>query len=360
MAKNGAVRIKILILFLVGLFVICLFTGCQNYLGVYTLDTYKNNWKDYIGLSPDLDPYQDFWKVMTSGPDKPYADPDHSRRFLNSEVTVKSIIPVTGGSVKSWDDFDFVFFYGHNNTIVPPHPHDKFHYFNYEGGTWVYKEGYLDEIGWGYTTNYDYYAVRPINNANLHPGAVTYLYNEYTSSLLGGGYDYGGGTKWRLYWNDPLQTATYGKLGDKYLKWLILYGCQAVITANEDGSYNPLAFNIFTKVHGNFHIVMGHYKSYYTSQLKPLSGFANDLLIGVPIQTAYFDTDPDHNTSAIAAEKPLDLWEKLTSELTGGYDWSDSTMVNDRWDKAMADNPGTDTFTMRWILPYGGVASDWK
>ena len=333
---------------------VCLTAGCQDSLGVYALCSYENNWKPNVCVSPTVDPYYDFWAAMSSGTGKPYADPDLSHRFLNSEVTLKGVIPVS--AAKSWDNFNLVFFYGHNNTIVPPHPHETFQFYNYEGGGWVSKSGYLDQIGWGYTTNYDYYADRPVNNANLRPGAVTYLYPAYTSSLIGPGYDYGGGAHWREHWNDPVQNTAYGKLGDKKLKWLILHGCQAVITANMDGSYNPLAFKIYSAVHGKYHIVMGHYKSYYTSQLKPLGSFANDLLAGVPVQSAYFDVDPDHNTSAIAAEKPASFWSKVT----GQFDWADSTMVNDQWSKAMADNAGTDTFSMRWIVPYGGVASDWK
>lgn len=332
----------------------CLTTGCESTLGVYTLCSYEDNWKGNVCVSPALDPYYDFWDAMTTVSNKHHADPDKSRRYQNSEVTLSNVIPAGGG--KSWDDFDLVFFYGHNNTIVSPHPHEQFHYYNYENGGWVSKTGYLDDIGWGYTTNYDYYAVRPIHNANVHPGAVTYLYNKYTSSLIGGGYDYGGGAQWREHWNDPLKTAVYGKLGDNDLEWLILHGCQAVITANMDGSYNSLAYKTFSAAHGKFHIVLGHYKSYYTSQLQPLAGFAHDLMTGVPVQAAYFDVDPDRNTSAIAAEKPLSIWAKIM----GQFDWSDSTMVNDKWTKPMPDNAGTNTFSMRWIVPVGTTASEWR
>jgi len=320
----------------------------QMNLGVYSLCQYENNWKPYICLQQAFDPYYDFWNTMSGGSGAPFADTIYSQRFQNSAVTLKRAIPVTGGAEKSWDDFHLVFFYGHNNTIVPPHPHEWFQWFNYENGLWASHGGWLDQIGWGHTTNYDYYAVRPINNADQYPGAVTYLYPEYTSTLLGKGYDYGGGVNWREHWNDQTHVNIYGRLGDRNLKWLILHGCQAVITSNMDGSYNPLAFKIFSGIHGDFHIALGHYKSYYTSQLvKPLAEFANDLLAGVPIQNAYFDFDPDHNTSAIAAEK----WSP-----SGTVDWPNSTMLKDKWNGALSDNVGTNTFSMKWIVPSGGQA----
>jgi hypothetical protein len=330
---------------LVILFII-LFSGCdEDELGVYTLCSYQSNWKGNVCLTPSDDPYHDFWDIMTSGTDPDCANPTTSRRYLNPEVVIQTIIPVPGDPRKCWDDFDLVFFYGHHNTIVPPHPHDLFDYYNYEGGSWVDKSGYLDDIDWGHTAPYDYYPTRPITNANISPAAVTYLYNRYTSSLLGGAYDYGGGTRsWQEHWNDPVQTFSYGELGDLDLEWLILYGCQAVITANEDGSYNNLALRCFCPVSGRYHIIMGHYISYYTSYLKPLGGFASDLLNKVPIQCAYFDTDPIYNTSAIAAEK---------YPFPG---WAASTMTNDKWRDPMGDNEDACVFTQRWIVPLGAEA----
>jgi hypothetical protein len=327
---------------LVILFII-LFSGCEeDELGVYTLCSYQSYWKGNVCVSAPYDPYHDFWNIMTSGTDSDCANPATSRRYLNSEVVIQTIIPVPGDTRKCWDNFDLVFFYGHHNTIVPPHPHDLFDYSNYEGGSWVHKSGYLDDISWGHTTPYDYYPTRPITNANNSPAAVTYLYNQYTSSLLGGSYDYGGGTRsWQEHWYDPVQTFSYGELGDIDLEWLILHGCQAVITANENGSYNNLALRCFCPVSGRYHIIMGHYISYYTSWLKPLGTFASDLLNNVPIQCAYFDTDPNDNTSAIAAEQ---------YPFTG---WAASTMTNDKWRNPMGDNEDACVFTQRWIVPLG-------
>lgn len=356
-----------------------------NYsLGVYTLCEYEDapncthawcGWKPSVCVDSTLDPYHDFWDIMNSGIGQyvpgpfgqlllvpPYADPYDSQRLLNDEVVPTNTIPAAANSQKSWDDFDLVIFYGHNNTIVPPHGSDYFAYYNYEydpdQAQWVWNHKFDNVNGkWGSAVNYDYYVVRPIQKADRYPGAVTYLYNTFTSLLIGGGYDYGGGTLWRQHWDDPLEAVAYGKLGDRRLKWLILHGCQAVITANLDGSYNPLALKIFGAVHGKFHIVMGHYKTYYTNQLKPLASFAYDLLNMVPIQAAYFDSDPDNNSSAIAAESPPTWWDKIF-----GLDhwWSTSTMLNDRWGLAVHANEGTDTFSMMWIRPYGDVRAQWE
>ena len=309
-------------------------------LGVYTLCKYENNWKPDVCVSKAYDPYETFWEIMTAGTGDPHADPYESRRFINDEVIPTSVLPVTGGAQKSWDDFDLTFFYGHNNTIVPPHPHVPFSYWSYTGNTWVEIDtGFLDDLGWGYTTPYDYYVQRPVVDAEEVPAAVTYLFNSYTSSLLGPTRDYGGGTRWREHWNEAAQTTAYGKLGDQRLKWLILNGCQAVITTNcKDGSRNQLAYRIFSSIHGKYHIVFGHWIEYYTFQLKDLSAFAYDLLAGVPIQTAYFDMDPASNSSAISAEA----------------DWSNSlkspdTMMYDSWTNPLQNNPGTHYFCERSI-----------
>lgn len=320
-------------------------TGCRS-LGVYTLCSYENGWKGNVCVSEAYDPYYDFWNVMNCDSGSECAD-SSSERKRNADVNIHAVLPIPDDGQKSWDEHDLVFFYGHNNTIVSPHPHDYFGYWNYEGGTWVHHYGYLDEIGWGDTTNYDYYVFRSVDNAETYPAAVIYLYNEYTSSLMGGGRDYsGGGLYWHDHWYDPPNYLVYGQLGDKKLEWLILHGCQAVITANEDGSYNPLALHAFHWVQGKFHIILGHYKSYYTSQLQPLAGFAYDLKSGVPIQTAYFDVDPDNNSSAIASE-------------TSPFVWADSIMETDRWGHPGSDYSDTSIFSQRWIVPLGTVASYW-
>ena len=329
------------------------FTGCPRELGVYTLCSYEDNWKGNVCLDsyPVRDPYYNFWSIMTGGSGSPYADPDESVRYRNEEVNIKSVLPIPGDAIKGWDEFDMVFFYGHNNMIVPPHPHDTFGYYTYDGSTWTHSYGYLDDIGWGDTTPYCYYSYPLcVTSGQQYPGAVIYLYYKYTSCLLGGVYHHGQGTghHWRLHWNDPVQYTVYGQLGAKNLEWLILYGCQAVITANENGmTYNSMGLRCFHWTQGKWHIILGHYRSYFTSSLKPLDTFAYDLLAGVPVQEAYFDTDPDMNSSAIAAEE---------YPFPG---WAASTMVNDKWTDQQPDHQDASIFTQRWISIYGTDKDHW-
>ncbi len=334
-------------------FMSMLFSGCpcesERELGVYSLYSYEDSWKGYVGVSSAFDPYEDFWNVMNGGSGAPYADDEDSKRYKNEQVNILSVLPIPGDTIKGWDDFDLVFFYGHNNMIVPPHPHDLFGYYTYNGTTWTYNTGYLDDIGWGYTTPYDYYTYPGVTTGNTHPGSVTYLYYKYTSCLLGGLYHYGQGTghQWRLHWDDPVQTTVYEQLGNKDLEWLILHGCQAVITADEYGVYNSMGLQCFHWTQGSFHIVLGHYISYYTYMLEPLAGFAYDLLDTVPVQEAYFDVDPDNNSSAIAAEP---------NPFPG---WPNSTMSTDNWINPLSDNKDASIFTQRWITPVGGLGSHW-
>lgn len=189
---------------------------------------------------------------------------------------------------------------------------------------------------------FDYYASGSIKNAHLFPGAVTYLFHVYTASLLGDPYDYGGGEPegspqfYRVHWFDQKQQIQYGKLGAQNLKWLILHGCQAVITAY-NGKYFHMAAKALSEVHGGYHIILGHYNSYALDYLKPLTPFGFDLICGVPVQTAYFDTDPNSNSSAIAAEKTP-------------FSWNTSTMVNDTWLSPVTVPSNTNTFSQRWIV----------
>ena len=319
-------------------------------LGVYVLSDYEDGWKGSLSLSSDENPYADFWKIMTTTSSAAAADPKQSQRFSNEQVNIETVIPIPNSGKKSWDDFDLVFFFGHNNTIPPPHAMDAFGYSHYTGtkydtdpSKWEEKVGDLDNV-WGTPqATYDYYVLRPTAAAQFLPGAVTYLYYKYTSSLLGFPYDYAGrgidpGSYYRLRWDSPIKSVSYGMLGDKELEWLILHGCQAVITSGENGNYSPLAAKCFSKVHGKWHIILGHYIAY--SDPPDLTPFAYDLLAGVPIQSAYFDLQCENNTSAIAAEK-------------SPFDWKTSTMATDRWDAPMADNVDTKVYSCRWITKSG-------
>jgi len=315
-------------------------------LGVYSLWQYEKGWKDPVGVAASLDPYEDFWDFMINGSGAHSTNKSLSKRFVNQEVTLDNIIPIPGVNPTSWDDFDMVFFYGHNNTIIPPGKDPNFTCYtkNKNQGTW-------DENtpcdNWGSPKMpFDYYASGSIGNAYIFPGAVTYLYNEYTASLLGDPYDYGGGEPegspqfYKIHWYDTPKKVTYGKLGTKNLKWLILHGCQAVMTAWPGGDYLHLAYKSLSEIYGGYHIILGHYKSYYTNYLKPLEKFGYDLICGVPIQTAYFDTDPDQNSSAIAAEDTP-------------FSWATSTMTTDNWLSPVSKPISTNTFSQRWIVSQG-------
>jgi hypothetical protein len=309
-------------------------------LGVYSLWEYENGWKNRVDVYSSLDPYYDFWDFMVNGQGGYSIDKNASARFLNQEVTIKTVIPIPGDNLKSWDDFDMVFFYGHNNTIIAQQD-DDFHCYVNKQGTWT-EEAPCDNWG-SLNMPFDYYASGSITNAGIFPGAVTYLYHEYTASLLGDPYDYGGGEPegssqyYKVHWFDNPGTIKYGKLGSINLKWLILHGCQAVITSYASGNYWPLAYKALSEIHGGYHIILGHYHSFSTDYLKPLKPFGFDMICGVPIQTAYFDTDPISNTSAIAAENTP-------------FNWTTSTMVNDTWQSPMNVPAPTSTFSQRWIV----------
>lgn len=366
--RNGHMVCSVMsISFLSVLICSCLFCGCKS-LGVYSLCEYENNWKPSLsGYGPAHDPYYDFWDEMTSGPGGDgYARKSTSERYRDSEVTIRTILPIPGDDLKSWDGFQFVFFWGHNNTIVPPHGPSLFDYHLYEGHPtpeWNPKTGYLDQIDWGDTINFDYYAVRPITIADEYPGALTYLYHEYTASLLGYPYDYCGSAKlagfwegfpslyldgylpWRERWHDQVQELRYGQLGDKRLNWLVLHGCQAVITANLDGSYNPLGLRCFDPIQGRFHLVLGHY--HWKGTPEPLVAFALKLVNGNPVQEAYFSVHPGLMASAIAAEDyPFPGWGK-------------STMLIDRWTDPVKDIEDARCFTMRWLVQVGTLGQEW-
>lgn len=310
-------------------------------LGVYSLEKYESSWKSPVDVPDSVDPYEGFWKEMVQGVGAYSVDAKASRRYKNQEVTIKTVLPIPGDSLKGWDEFDMVFFYGHNNTIVPPASSYYFECYNFTSAAgWKKNQGCKK---WGTSTSpFDYWAQRPIVDAGPNPGAVTYLYNQYTASLLGGPYDYGGKKPlyYRPRWSDPAQKITYGRLGALGLKWLVLHGCQAVITAGPHGGYIPVARQALGPVHGGYHMILGHYFSYDPNLLPSTTTFAWDLLAGVPVQSAYFDLDPYQNSSAIAAE-------------TEPFSWSKSTMVNDTWNLPVTVPKSTQVFSHRWIVPTG-------
>jgi len=309
-------------------------------LGVYSLWEYGEYngelWKETIAVDDPENPAGAFWDIMTGGTSDEYAYTT-SRRRENDEVTYQTVFPIPGDGWKSWDQFDMVFFFGHNNMITPPHPTPSdpggggFFFWSNESGSWQkISEAW---VFWGTRDMpYEYY-YRDVTSGREQPGSVTYLWEPFTSALLG----YQFQPEELSYYQKSAQdtpsrnsSGTYGAftsgLGTDDLEWLILYGCQAVIVANQDGSsYNSMGVDAFSRTWDGFHIIMGHYRTYETRQLRDLTPFADHLLSGMPVQAAYFLTDPAQNSSALSAEcKP---WYRSMSSYLNNY----SYMNTDTW-----------------------------
>jgi hypothetical protein len=162
-----------------------------------------------------------------------------------------------------------------------------------------------------------------------------------------------------------------GGLGANDLEWLILYGCQAVIVADSDGTtYHPMGVEAFRRTWDGFHIIMGHYISYFTCSLVDLSHFADGLRAGVPVQAAYFLTAPDLNSSAISAEYYAGLAEGV--EQADGpenhFDWAlldwflrnGSIMNTDTWTNPNEDlSREPNIWYTKWIRRDGTTAEAW-
>lgn len=329
----------------------------KHELGVYSLYKYgKVNGKAWKGdVIPDYvdDPAGAFWETMTAGISSKYAHYTSKCR-VNEQVKHQTVFPTDGW--KDWDQFDMVFFYGHNNMITPPHSHEE------TGTFWTNHDlDWLETSGkwadWGTEALPFEYFNYDVTDGPDFPGSVTYLYEPFTAVLLGYQFKAGETSTYQLSaqntpaGNTPKTTKKFASgLGTNDLEWLFLHGCQAVIVANKDGSeYNPMGVKAFAKTWDGFHIIQGHYRTYNTSQLKELVSFANDLLSGVSIQTAYFETDPANNTSAISAEcKPHNYIGGIEKYLS-----DDSYMNNDTWTNPMGDisNPafGNFFYYVKWI-----------
>ena len=291
-------------------------SNSSHHLGVYSLYQYKeyyNNktgsyegWKDPVNLPYEADPAQLFWEAMTSGTTSEYASVN-SNKYVNGEVNIFTILPLdalVSYTQANWNKYEMVFFYGHNNTapdVNDTSNEEAFWSNNNSNGTWEKIIGNWSQ--WG--TNalpYEYFWT-DIYTAKYFPGAVIYLWEPFTSILIG-----------RFYHFDP-QNPSFGQIsaqdspdgnltqtlscsgglgGD--LKWLILHGCQAVMVASFWGDqYNHTGVKAFSPTWAGFHLVLGHYRSYDVTHSKDLKPFADGLRAGLPVQAAYFLTDPEHN-----------------------------------------------------------------
>lgn len=342
-------------------------SNTDHELGVYSLYQYGayngSAWKNPVTPSHSEDPAGSFWDIMTEGSRSEFAH-DTSKKRVNAQVNINTIFPIPGDGWKDWDQFDLVFFYGHNNMLTPPGPTGSHHFWSNNTGDWATVNGLFPD--WGTPAlPYEYYW-QDVTNARDRSGSVIYLHEPFTSVLLGHHFRSDGLSTYQTTRQDRPEgnsrTHTFRSgLGDNDLEWLILHGCQAVIVSDDEGAgYVRLAANAFKRTFGKWHIILGHYKSYSAIYLTDLDGFAYDLLAGVPIQQAYFrKTDPDNNTSALSAEcLPHDVPSSghLSYIIENGY------MNNDTWTDPMPDNHncrGRRIWYARWIRSSGTYAYDW-
>ena len=346
-------------------------------LGVYSLYEYGNQWKSPVSPYDNLgdlagyhaDPAGAFWDIMSGLATDKYAHQE-SKRIINQQMTYHTVFPVQGSSAKNWDEFDMVFFYGHNNMITVKDDTDKAEVWTNKSGSWEKDKSGKRYFDWG-TTNlpYEYYPKDVVTGVS-HPGAVVYLYEPHTSALLGYHFQPSQLSTYQLKAQDkpdensPGTTGTFTSgLGTNDLDWLILHGCQAVIVANRQGSqYDNMGVEAYKKTYDGFHIILGHYRSYTVGYLTDLSSFAFDLLAGMPVQAAYFLTDPNHNSSAISAE----CYDSTLSE--ADFLQNHSYMNTETW---INPKPGTKDclsssggskriWYSKWIQSLGKEAENWQ
>jgi hypothetical protein len=265
----------------------------EHELGVYSLFQYEGDWKGNVEIDYESQPEGAFWDLMTGGVSAEYAH-HTSRRRINSQVNYRTVFPISGDGWKDWDSFDMVFFYGHNNSLAAPHPTFESKVWSNNSGIWEQISGHFYD--WGTPIlPFEYYIIDVVDGLT-HPSSVTYLYEAYTSALIGH-HQFNPDFAWPVQLsaqdtpggNTP-RTFTWctGGLGTNDLEWLILFGCQAVIVADSDGiTYNPMGVNAFRKAWDGFHLILGNYRSFPAFH-NDLSPFADGLRAGMPVQAAYF------------------------------------------------------------------------
>ena len=161
----------------------------QHELGVYSLTDYgeveyggeRVTWKpkidvppDYPHYYPEYDPANNFWDTMTGGLTSEYAH-HTSKLRKNEQVNIRTIFSIPGDGWKDWDQFDLVFFFGHNNMITPPHPCELLEFWSNHSGAWTKITG--DHCDWGKAAlPYEYYH-QDITGTDISPGSVVYLTN---------------------------------------------------------------------------------------------------------------------------------------------------------------------------------------
>jgi len=345
----------------------------EHELGVYSLYQYEGDWKCRVMIweAPDREipdyeshPELAFWDLMTGGVSAEYAH-HTSRRRVNPQVNYRTIFPIPGDGWKDWDGFDMVFFYGHNNMITPPHPRwEDAKFWSNNSGIWEEITGPYWE--WGTETLPFEYYIMDVVDGPTHPSAVTYLYEPYTSALIGH-HQFIPDLAWPVQLsaqdtpegNTP-RTFTWctGGLGSNDLEWLILQGCQAVIVADADGiTYNHMGVDAFRETWDGFHLILGHYRL-FGAWPNDLSPFADGLRTGMPVQAAYFLIDPDNCVSAISAEG---LGSVVNDVRLFNHALQHASYMNtDTWTSPKADLARRpDLWYVKWIRRSGTTASRW-
>lgn len=313
------------------------------------------------------DPAGAFWDIMTEGVTSEYAHTD-SRKRENDQVNIHTIFPIDGDGWKDWNQFDLVFFFGHNTMITPPHPCYDSHFWSNASGRWAQVPGRMCD--WGSARlPFEYYP-SDITAGEVSPGAVVYLHEPFTSALPGWHFIPGRGSVAQTQGQDtpagnsPGTTIScpggLGTGGD--LEWLILHGCQAVIVANADGTaYHHMGALTFSLTWDGFHIVMGHYRSYGMDEMDDLSPMAEHLLAGETVQAAYFLTYPRNNLSAISAENCGSIDPERDHAALAGYLRDESYMSTETWLDPKYDITGNpNLWYVKWIREDGSAAEDWR
>ncbi len=317
-------------------------TGSLHKLGVYRISYYGTTgayrilnhgecsakqssvyWKPSLQMNsyPEQDPYVELWKSMGTNCSGYGCANTQSMRYMDQQVTHSTIV----GGQDSWQNYNMVFFFGHNNTISnnngPSYFIRRYNYCTEDGG-WAHRWyvnksgsparwGTTDQVG-GYDYAYCYHRDGWITNTDIQPGGVVYLYNAFTSLLIGRN-DFRTNTssvEYKSTWNGQVKNYNpeggLGRNKNDNLKWLILHGCHGVVVENQNGQYDPQGIQVFGNAWNKLHIVLGHNTDVYLGATGDLSAFSNWLITGVPVRTAYFYMDyynsGSQQASAISGE----------------------------------------------------------
>jgi hypothetical protein len=268
----------------------------------FTEIEWKSSYAGYYDNAYQQVPYRGFWETIHVNCTTSSCSSQYSDHWKDSEVTVDRMV---NNGVNDFKDADMVVFHGHNKHIVPNYHTGDFwgwRPFRYPGspainGWQSIDAANFDENNWG-TSSEPYYYNYPdvVTNADTSPAAVFYAYNPMTSVLMGRHFVDG---TWNAYneWQcvyDPVScnAGHSGKMnGDT--EWFIANGCSAVPVAQVSGNSivsDSLGAQIWSKVWGRLHLVLGHYTATYATDVPNMVNFAYFIKNSVPVKDAYFDS----------------------------------------------------------------------